>query len=110
MTRKSIYKPEYKVLLRLLREMRTEAHPNQGSLAALLGRRQPYVSDVERGSRRLDLLQLREFCLACDQDLVGFVRRFEEEIAGGTSTLKLQKAADHEQIDSPISSFQIPQN
>ncbi|AGG87598.1 hypothetical protein R2APBS1_0427 [Rhodanobacter denitrificans] len=96
MTRKSIYKPEYKVLLRLLREMRTKAHPNQASLAALLkGRKQPYISDVERGSRRLDLLQLREFCMACDQDLVGFVRKFEEEIADGTSAPKLQKAADH---------------
>nr|WP_254422841.1 helix-turn-helix transcriptional regulator [Rhodanobacter sp. B05] len=69
--------------------MRTKAHPNQADLAALLGRKQSYVSDVEHGSRRMDLLQLREFCLACDQDLVGFVRRFEEEIAGGPNRFAL---------------------
>lgn len=86
---KSIHRAEYKVLQGLLREMRTKAHPNQAVLAALLGRKQSYVSDVERGSRRMDLLQLREFCLACDQDLVGFVRRFEEELAGGSSRFAL---------------------
>jgi transcriptional regulator with XRE-family HTH domain len=80
---KSIHRAEYKVLQGLLREMRIKAHPKQADLAALLGRKQSYVSAVERGSRRMDLLQLREFCLACDQDLVGFVRLFEEEIAGG---------------------------
>jgi len=87
MSPKSIHKAEYKLLQGLLREMRIKAHPKQADLAALLGRRQSYVSAVERGSRRMDLLQLREFCLACDQDLVGFVRRFEEKIAGGPDRL-----------------------
>lgn len=89
MPAKSIHKAEYKVLLGLLREIRTKAHPNQADLAALLGRKQPYVSDVERGSRRMDLLQLREFCLACDQDLVDFVRRFEEGIGDRPSRSNL---------------------
>ncbi len=77
---KSIHKAEYKELRRLLREMRDQAKLNQTDLAALLGRRQSYISAVERGTRRLDLLQLREYCLACRQDPVGFVQRFERAI------------------------------
>ena len=77
---KSIHKAEYKELRRLLREMRDQAKLNQTDLAALLGRGQSYISAVERGTRRLDLLQLREYCLACRQDLVGFVQRFESAI------------------------------
>lgn len=83
MSPKSIHKPEYQTLLELLIEIRNKAGLKQAQLGELLGRSQSYVSDVERGGRRLDLLQLREYCQACDQDLVSFVRRFEKAIAGG---------------------------
>lgn len=80
MSTKSIHKPEYKVLVKLLREMRDAAKLDQAELAALLSRPQSYVSSVERGRRRQDLLQLREYCAACGQDLPGFVERFSQEI------------------------------
>ena len=80
MAAKSIYKAEYRALLELLREIRGKAGLTQIELSALLKRPQSYVSDVERGVRRMDLLQLRDYCSACDQDLVGFVRRFEKRL------------------------------
>jgi transcriptional regulator with XRE-family HTH domain len=83
MPAKSIHKTEYQMLLELLVEIRNKAGLKQAELAALLQRSQSYVSNVERGGRRLDLLQLREYCQACDQDLVSFVRRFEKAITGG---------------------------
>jgi hypothetical protein len=83
MPTKSIHKAEYQLFLELLLEMRTKAHPNQGSLAAQIHRPQSYISDVERGTRRLDLLQLREYCMACGQDLVPFVKKFEKAVAKG---------------------------
>jgi len=79
---KSIHKPEYQTLLEMLVEIRSKAGLKQAELAALLDRSQSYVSDVERGWRRLDLLQLREYCLACNQDVVSFVRRFEKAVSG----------------------------
>jgi Helix-turn-helix. len=82
MPAKSIHKAEYQLLLGLLREIRIKADLKQTELSVLLERPQSYVSDVERGIRRLDLLQLREYCLACGQDLIGFVRRFEKAMAG----------------------------
>lgn len=83
MSAKSIHKPEYQALLELLIEVRDKAGLKQSELAALLERSQSYISDVERGGRRLDLLQLREYCQACDQDLVGFVKRFEKMLVAG---------------------------
>lgn len=83
MPSKSIHKAEYKVLLELLVDIRKKARLKQAELATSLERSQSYVSDVERGVRRLDLLQLREYCEACDQELVGFVKRFEKGIASG---------------------------
>jgi transcriptional regulator with XRE-family HTH domain len=80
MAPKSIHKPEYQKLLELLVDIRTKAGLKQAELAALLERPQSYVSEVERGGRRLDLLQLRDYCGACDQDLVGFVKHFEKAI------------------------------
>lgn len=80
MAAKSIHKPEYQILLNLLTEMRDKAGLKQAELATLLKRSQSYVSDVERGVRRMDLLQLREYCLACNQDLVAFVKRFEKAL------------------------------
>lgn len=82
MPTKSIHKAEYQRLLELLVEIRNTAGLKQAELAALLERSQSYVSDVERGGRRMDLLQLREYCQACGQDLIGFVERFEKSIAG----------------------------
>jgi len=80
---KSIHKPEYQALLELLRDIRNKAGLTQADLSAELGRPQSYVSDVERGVRRLDLLQLREYCRACGKDLTSFVKRFEKSIAPG---------------------------
>ena len=80
MPAKSIHKNEYSVLLRRLRTLRTEAGMTQVDLSTALQRPQSYVSDVERGSRRMDLLQLRELCNACGQSLTEFVDEFEQEL------------------------------
>ena len=91
MPAKSIHKDEYSVLLRRLRELRTEAGMTQVDLSAALQRPQSYVSDVERGSRRMDLLQLRELCNACGQSLTEFVDEFEQELAQVRPTRKPPK-------------------
>ncbi len=80
MPAKSIHKSEYLVLLRRLRALRTAAGLTQVALSAALQRPQSYVSDVERGERRVDLLQLRELCNACGQSLTEFVDAFEQEL------------------------------
>ena len=80
MPAKSIHKSEYSVLLRRLRALRTTAGLTQVELSAALQRPQSYISDIERGSRRMDLLQLRELCNACGRSLTEFVDEFEQEL------------------------------
>lgn len=81
MPAKSIHKPEYQAFLDLLLDIREKSGLTQAQLAVQLQHSQSYVSDVERGIRRLDILQLRDYCLACGQDFVAFVRRFDKAIS-----------------------------
>lgn len=76
---KSIFTREYAVLRRLLREQREAAGITQVELAERLGETQSYVSKVERGERRLDLVQLGHFCKAIEIGLVEFVAHFEKQ-------------------------------
>lgn len=74
---KSLYNKENAALARLIREMRVTAGLTQAECAEALGRPQSFVSNVESGDRRLDLLQLRDYCTTCGVSLTSFVKKFE---------------------------------
>ncbi len=78
---KSIYRDENLVLLRLIKQCRTESGMTQAEFAEALGRPQSFTSDIERGLRRLDLVQLRDICHVLGLNLVEFVRRYESELS-----------------------------
>lgn len=77
---KSIHRPETQLLIGFLRDLRVKADLTQAQLSTRLGRRQSFVSDVERGQRRLDILQLRDFCAAVGTTLPKFVAAYERLI------------------------------
>lgn len=81
MPSKSIHKAEYQIMLQKLRDIRTRAGLTQVELSEALERSQSYVSDVERGVRRMDLLQLRDYCKACGVRLSNFVKQLEAELS-----------------------------
>lgn len=74
---KTLHSPEQEALVALLREAREKAGLRQADLAEKLQRPQSFVSKIESGERRVDLVELREMCRALGVDLVKFVRRFE---------------------------------
>lgn len=78
---KSVYRDENLVFLKLLKQCRVESGLTQGDFAKALDRPQSFVSDVERGLRRLDLIQLRDICQVLGISLSSFVQRFEDELA-----------------------------
>jgi transcriptional regulator with XRE-family HTH domain len=78
--RKSIHREENRLLAELLLELRREEGLTQVELAQRLGNAQSFVSDVESGSRRLDLVQLLDYCSALDATLTSMVKRFEVQI------------------------------
>jgi len=77
---KSTFTREYKILRTLLREQREAAGITQVELAERLGESQSFVSKVERGERRLDLVQLQQFCIAMGIELDGFVATFGQRV------------------------------
>lgn len=77
---KSIHTSDYEVFLRLLRRVRAEAGLTQAELAQRLGQTQSFVSKVERGERRLDVVELRWWCRAMGISLTEFVDRFDREL------------------------------
>jgi transcriptional regulator with XRE-family HTH domain len=83
---KTIHRDEYVTLLRLLRQHRTAAGLTQAQCSAAMGRPQSFVSDVERGSRRLDIVQLRDLCAVLRTSFVDFVATFEKELALSSPT------------------------
>jgi transcriptional regulator with XRE-family HTH domain len=60
--------------------MRHDAGLRQADLARKLKQPQSFVSKYESGERRIDLLELREICVALGVPLAEFVRRLEEDM------------------------------
>ncbi|MFT3761282.1 MAG: helix-turn-helix transcriptional regulator [Pseudoxanthomonas sp.] len=65
---KTIYREEYRQVVSRLREAREAIGLSQASLALHLGRNQQWVSLMESGSRRLDIIEFAEVCLALGTD------------------------------------------
>ncbi|GLQ89159.1 helix-turn-helix domain-containing protein [Dyella flagellata] len=81
MARKSIYRPEHRIFAELLRDVRMQAELTQEQLATTLDADQAFVSEAERGRRRLDTVQVRDWCLACGTDLVQISKEFQKRLA-----------------------------
>jgi transcriptional regulator with XRE-family HTH domain len=75
---KTIFSAGQERLLQLLRETREKAGVTQAELAKRLGVPQSFVSKIESGERRVDLVELQSICKALDVSLVKFVREFEK--------------------------------
>jgi transcriptional regulator with XRE-family HTH domain len=57
---KSNYTYEYKTILRRLRDARHNAGYTQREVASKLGRHQSFISKIESGERRIDVVELAE--------------------------------------------------
>ncbi len=75
---KTIYRQEYRIMCKLLREYRERAGLSQDELADLLsdnlGWHKSQIGKVERGERRLDVFETRAICIALGIDMVNFWR------------------------------------
>ncbi|KPX53808.1 putative regulatory protein [Pseudomonas amygdali pv. photiniae] len=78
---KAIYRREHVIFLEVLKRMRVESGMTQAQCSAALGRPQSFMSDVERGVRRLDTVQLRDLCQVLNNDLISFTKSFEHALS-----------------------------
>jgi transcriptional regulator with XRE-family HTH domain len=63
-----------------LLDIRVRAGLRQVDLAKSIGRPQSFISEYERGQRRLDLVELREVCVACSTTLRKLVNEYERQL------------------------------
>lgn len=75
---KTLYSKENQILRQLLTQAREDAGLTQVELGKMLDEDQTWVSKVERGIRRLDLIELSLWCEAVDLTLSTFVQRYEQ--------------------------------
>lgn len=80
---KAIYRREHEIFLQELKRMRVQSGMTQAQCSAALGRPQSFMSDVERGVRRLDIVQLRDLCLVLKTDLTSFSNTYEQALNEG---------------------------
>jgi transcriptional regulator with XRE-family HTH domain len=76
-TDKSLYRVENRIYAELLRDVRMRAGISQMDLVAALKKTQTYASEAERGIRRLDWTQIRDWCVLCNTTLPAFAEEFE---------------------------------
>lgn len=72
----STHHDEYRLLIALLRDVRKELGVTQIELGKRLDNTQTFVSKVERGERRLDVVEFVEFCEAIGAETQAVLARF----------------------------------
>jgi transcriptional regulator with XRE-family HTH domain len=79
---KSLHTKQNEVFLSMLRSSREALRLRQADLAVRLGRGQSTVSKIERGVRRLDVIELRAWLTALDLDFLDFMRDLNGQLSG----------------------------
>lgn len=74
----TLHSDRYARFLGELVAMRKRAGLTQRQLAAKLNQRQAYVGKSEVAERRLDILELLDWCAACGEDPTTLVRRLQK--------------------------------
>ena len=80
-----VYRQDYQVLLTHLRKRRKAARLTQTELAVRLGKSQSFVQKLETGERRLDVVQIRDMCLALEIDFLEFMAEFHLAVSSKQS-------------------------
>jgi transcriptional regulator with XRE-family HTH domain len=78
--KKTLNKKEYKILLEQLYRLRLGSGLRQSDLADKLQVPQSFISKIESGERKIDLIELREICIALGSNLKEFINEFEKAL------------------------------
>jgi len=71
---KSIFTKDYKEIINRLKQARIDAGLSQQAVAAQLGKPQSYVSKIESGERRLDVVEIKKFAEIYKKDISYFIK------------------------------------
>ncbi|ATE64013.1 XRE family transcriptional regulator [Rhizorhabdus dicambivorans] len=80
---RSVFTEPYAALIQALIDARGQARLRQEDVASRLRKPQSFVSKVERGERRLDLVEFIVFARALDADPVAILVKLQSEVPAG---------------------------
>jgi transcriptional regulator with XRE-family HTH domain len=78
---KTIHSPASQTFCSLLRAERQKARLSQEKLAEKLNRPQSFIAKIEKGERRVDLVEFLTIADAMGLDPVKFIRKLQKDIA-----------------------------
>lgn len=70
----SIYSKDHKFLIEQLKKARHEAGLDQKAVAKLLSKTQSYISKIESGQRKIDVVQLKKFAALYRKNINYFIK------------------------------------
>ncbi|HOI96941.1 MAG TPA: helix-turn-helix transcriptional regulator [Candidatus Pacearchaeota archaeon] len=70
---KTIYSKDHLLIIGRLKQARAQADLDQAEVAKLIGKSQSYVSKIEAGQRKIDIIQLKDFAKVYKKDLSFFI-------------------------------------
>lgn len=83
MSIKTIYTREYRILLRMLKSKRQQKRISQEEMAKKLGVPQSFISKIESGERRIDVMELFRYCEGIGIDVIQFIKELSKEVKIG---------------------------
>lgn len=70
---KSLHSERHQALALALAEQRRRKGLTQAQVAAALGRKQPFVANIESGQRRVDVVELLDIAAVIDLDVAALI-------------------------------------
>ena len=70
----SIYSNDHKFMVNQLKKARLEAKLDQRTAAELIGKTQSYISKIESGQRKIDIVQLKQFASIYKKPVKYFIK------------------------------------
>ncbi|GAH70322.1 unnamed protein product [marine sediment metagenome] len=72
---KTIYSENHRYIIKRLKKARKEADLSQKQVAKILHKTQSYISKIESGQRRIDIVQLKELARIYKKSLNFFIKK-----------------------------------